>query len=215
MEVSSANNFKNPESGMEKYGKQRLELAVVIRDNILHKDMNWTIENGTLLGAWRNGKFIQNDDDFDFAVFFPRNAENQMASLMEHIKNVLPQPYRARLVTSYCCKIEVYDPTHGKYTLKGPSYNGADYHHVTVDIQAYEKKNNGTFHSLYYAIPQGIELNAEDIFPIDTITLEGQVFNAPCNVEAVLRNIYGSLSENARYNRCTGRYEDSAEEAKD
>ena len=51
------NNFKNPNAGCDKYGKYRLELALYLKNNILNNYI-YFIENGTLLGAYRNNKFI-------------------------------------------------------------------------------------------------------------------------------------------------------------
>ena len=75
--------------GCDIWGLQRLELAKIVRDYMRNynnyfssrrnKDQDkktsnfilrdFCIENGTLLGAWRSGKFIPHDDDFDMAMF--------------------------------------------------------------------------------------------------------------------------------------------------
>ena len=50
--VEEWNNYKNPESGIDRFGKPKLELALFLRDNVLDKsDFPWMIEAGTLLGA--------------------------------------------------------------------------------------------------------------------------------------------------------------------
>ena len=70
------NNFKKPDAGCDKYGDQRLELAKLLRDEVFDKlNLSWYIENGTLLGAWRNGKFIKHDDDFDIGVLINSKEE--------------------------------------------------------------------------------------------------------------------------------------------
>ena len=204
--MSSSNNFKNPVSGMDRYGKQRLKLAVLLRDKILPKNLPWIIENGTLLGAWRSGDFIPHDDDFDFALFFEKDAKKQLIKLLDTIRAALPDPYKARLVTTYCSKIEVFDPTYGSYFLKGPEYNGADYYHVSADLQVYEQDGE-RYYALYNINPQGFVIHAKDVFPIRSIDLEGEVFNAPNNIEGVLKSLYGSLAPTAKYNVNTGRYE--------
>ena len=66
----------------------------------------WFIESGTLLGAFRSGKFIPHDDDFDIGVFWPENALEHLFALHEVLVNRLPEPLQCRLVTSYCKKIE-------------------------------------------------------------------------------------------------------------
>ena len=205
------NNFKSSLSGMDRYGDQRLKLAVLMRDTVLNKiNFPWIVENGNLLGAWRTGKFIPHDDDFDIAMFFEEDATLQLCIVFKKIKELLPAPYEARLVSSYCDKIEVFDPTYGNYILHGPQYEGADYHHVTLDIQSYERCGD-VYHSLYNTHPQYVK--HKDLYPLGNITLEGEPFQAPANVEAALRGVYGSLSAKAKYNKELGKYIDPEEES--
>ena len=207
-EIQEWNNFKHPESGMDRYGEQRLKLAVLLRDKVLPQSIPWIIENGNLLGAYRTGKFITHDDDFDIGVFFEDDAKSQLIQLLEIIQASLPPPYEARMVSTYAHKIEVFDPTYGTYFLNGTGYNGADYHHVTADIQAYQREEGNRYRSLYYINPQDIVLDADHLFPLRTIVLEGEEFQAPNNVEGILKSVYGSISPKAKYNKTTGKYED-------
>ena len=81
------NNFKKTDAGCDKYGIPRLKLAVYLRDNVLDQlDKHTFIENGTLLGAYRNQKFIPHDDDFDFGFYdFVENTDNMPI----HLRNTL------------------------------------------------------------------------------------------------------------------------------
>ncbi len=214
------NNYKNPQSGMDRYGEHRLKLAVLLRDTVLnHLGFPWIIENGTLLGAWRNGKFIPHDDDFDIAMFFEDDAKSQLEELKKKIKLLLPFQYDIRLITTYTDKFEIFDASHGSYVYD-PSFGNPDpdvpkypsllYHHVTVDIQPYQHIAN-IYRSLYRNHPRLIEYNCNDIIPLGSITLEGEVFQAPGNVEAVLKSVYGSLSSKAKYDKKLGKYVDPEE----
>ena len=205
--MSADNNFKSPISGMDKYGKPRMNLAVFLRDKVLNKlDIPWTIENGTLLGAWRNGSFILHDDDFDIAMFCNEDPRPQIPNILRQINDLLPAPYEARYVSSYADKIEVYDPTYGTYNLLGQKYNGASYHHCTVDLQFYQRVED-KYESLYYVHPTIKTVNYKDMFPLRKILLEGETFQAPFNTEGFLTSLYGSLSPKATFNTKTGFYE--------
>ena len=210
------NNYKRPESGMDKYGQLRMKLALFIRDNILNKlGIQWTIENGTLLGAWRSGKFIPHDDDFDIVAYFEEDAKPQLPGLLEKIESLLPPEYKVRLITTYTDKFEIFDPSYGGYvydpSLSSPKdvpvYPSMWYNHVTVDIQPFQRAGD-VYRSLYRNFPRVIEYRRDDVFPVGKIMLEGEEFHAPCRVEAVLKSVYGSLSPTAKYNKELGLYVD-------
>ena len=203
------NNFKKEDAGCDRYGNQRLELAVYLRDNLLpHLHKEWFIENGTLLGAWRNGKFIEKDDDFDIALLIHSKDEcHQLYNIIS--KQLINSKYKARLINTYASKIEVYDESYGKYNLIGKAYNNHDYHYVTLDIQFYLKINDNQYNKLYYINPSNkpFHINKNLLLPVGEIELEKEMFNAPAKIEEVLKDTYGSLDPNASYNSKTGFYE--------
>ena len=61
-------------AGCDIWGDKRLALALKTKEIIKDLEHPWFIESGTLLGAWRSGKFIPHDDDFDIALFLSRSA---------------------------------------------------------------------------------------------------------------------------------------------
>ena len=175
-----------------------------------YQSRNWgLIENGTLLGAWRSGKFIPHDDDFDIAMFFEDDAKSQLEDLREKIKSLLPSPYDVRLITTYTDKFEIFDASYGSY-IYNPSFRSPDpdapkypsmvYHHVTVDIQPYQRIGD-VYRSLYRNHPRLIDYHIDDVFPLGSISLEGKEFQALRNVVSVLKSVYGSLSTKAKYDK--------------
>ena len=136
--------IKNTLSTNTIYGKYRIILAKIVRDILNKQDINWFIESGTLLGAWRNNKLLEKDDDFDMAIIIENETylDDRLDQLNTTINNLLPDGYKSRIVNSYCHKLEIYEEKYGKYILDDPKYNGADFHHVTVDLQVYCLKDN-------------------------------------------------------------------------
>jgi phosphorylcholine metabolism protein LicD len=199
------NNFKNPDAGCDKYGKYRLELALEMKKILNQLTYTWFIENGTLLGAYRNNKFIAHDDDFDIGILI--SDLNEINILFNKIKKVLSEKYELRIIDTYSNKIEVFDPSFGNYILSGPQYNNQDYHYVTIDLQFYLKQNDK--YKLLYFINNSSELYLEEeiIKPTNLIELEGEVFPTPNKVKIFLERNYGSIDPRAKYNKETCKYE--------
>ncbi len=199
------NNFKKEDAGCDKYGKQRLELAVYLRDNILNKFKDkYFIENGTLLGAFRKGEFIPHDDDFDYAFLIENYCE--IEELNKYINDNLDSKYECRIIDSYAKKLEIYDPSYGLYTLLGPSYKNNNYHYVTIDIQFYIKEGNN-YRCLYEGKKESDLVDEYIIYPLKQIKLEREYFNCPNKTEDFLIINYGSIKEGAIYNNLSKKYE--------
>lgn len=206
MDSNNIPSHKNTSSGCDKYGTQRFELAKIVKNILKNTNIVWYIENGTLLGAFRNNSFIKHDDDFDIAILYDNNMKENLLIDYNLIKEKLPREYGIRLTESYCLKIEIFDKQYGKYNLFGDHYQGADFHHVTVDLQVYQLNNN-EYTRLYYSMMNTII--PTDIFPLKSIKLYNEDFPIPNNTEKVLKDQYGSLNENAKYNKITNKYEDN------
>tara|TARA_B110000305_G_scaffold177491_1_gene196501 strand:+ start:501 stop:1325 length:825 start_codon:yes stop_codon:yes gene_type:complete len=198
-------------AGCDIWGDKRLALALKTKEIIKDLEHPWFIESGTLLGAWRSGKFIPHDDDFDIALFLSSAGwEEELSAVQDTLAQELPAPYKVRRVSTYCDKLEIFDPTQGVYFLLGPQYNGADYHFVTIDLQVYipSPLAEGTTVPLYRATPEShrVAVKTTDVLPLGTIVVEGETFPAPANVEAFLAEMYGYLGNGARFCEETGKY---------
>jgi phosphorylcholine metabolism protein LicD len=196
--------YKVTFSGSDKYGKQRLELAIHLREVLNKLKLNWYVENGTLLGAFRNGKFIKHDDDFDIALLYQEDPLENLKKDLKLIQANINPTFKARLVETYTKKIEVFNPSFGKYALIGDRYDGADFHHVTVDLQSYYYQNDYYVSTYNY---NKLKNHQDDIFPLTKILFEGEYFPAPVNTIKILENEYGSIDENATFNPLTKKYE--------
>ena len=198
------NNYKKNDAGNDKYGDERMKLAVFLRDSVfVHLPNTIFIENGTLLGAWRNSTFIDHDDDFDFGILI--DSKSEISQLLEYIRDSLPDNYRCRMIDSYADKIEIYEPTFGDYILTGPDYNNTNYHYVTVDLQFYLKQDCCQYRLLYY-IANPISIDYQVIEPCGEILLEGERFKCPNKIEEFLKIHYGYIGEDAVYSEETKLY---------
>lgn len=200
---------------MSDHAEARVHLGIVVRNIMVKQELPWFIENGTLLGAWRDGKSIEGDDDFDIAVLCANDKAcantteqllrtwTQMREIAKLLQAHLPEPYKVREVSSYACKLEVFDPTKGSRELIGPQYKGANFHNVTVDIQAYFRTGN-KYERIYYHDPRVYDVNI--ILPCTTIIFHDESFPAPRQTREWLTLSYGCLDRDAKYNPATLRY---------
>lgn len=206
MDILLKNPIKNEESSNILYGKKRIILAEYVSDILNTMGIDWFIESGTLLGAWRNHKLLSKDDDFDIAIVLEKsNYIDKLNELNEYFNNNLPNEYKSRIVTSYCHKLEIYQPSYGNYILPDPKYKGADFHNVTIDLQVY-CKDKAYIYPLYYLYEEILKISLDDVYPISRILLEDKLYNSPNNTKAVLEAVYGYLGKDYLYNPITRKY---------
>ena len=139
---------------MSMYGKERNALGSILSDVLsgMPAAPRYFLDNGTLLGLWRNGALIDKDDDFDFGVLVNKSefSKTWVGEFQDAVQQGLDQHhelhsggeggvgvarYQSRVVGSYADKIEVFDASMGSYPLAGEKYHGARYHHVSCDLQ--------------------------------------------------------------------------------
>ncbi len=206
--ISEHDPQKNAGVGCDIYGSDRLRVALVVREILNDLELEWFIESGTLIGAFRDHKFISHDDDFDIAfLMYTQDFLADLNKLYHKIKDRLPAPLDCRIVNTYTDKIEIYDPTFGKFILQKPVYNGADFHYVTVDIQPFVVSEDGaTIHSPYRGKPFELVWNLDSVFPLKKIILEGEEFLCPHDPKKFLEEEYGSIEQGAIYCEKTGKY---------
>ena len=139
--ASNAGDTDGPQP-MSRFGAERLSLAKKVARVLdeMPSQPRYFLDNGTLLGLWRDGELIDNDDDFDFgllvggAEFSPGWVTEFQRDFQARLGQLTSQ-YRSRVVDSYAHKIEIFDPAPGSFPLHGEKYGGARYHHVSVDLQ--------------------------------------------------------------------------------
>ena len=189
--------------GNDIYGFSRLKLAKLIKPVLDQIGVTWFLDAGTLLGAYRNGKLIPHDDDFDIAAYLPAFKNNDLTSLRTKIAALLPDPYQIRVVTSYARKLEIFDATSDTFELPS-QYGGADLHTVTVDIQIMTNSRDGV---VYLHDMLGHVLVPQDaIIPIGKIMCEEQLFNSPNDIVRFLEAQYGYIGVDAFYDPQTKFY---------
>ena len=188
------------------YGPKRVAAAKAVQKALEPRKTEFQIylDGGTLLGAYRNGKMIPHDDDFDYGIYVPDEDGilRMLQSLKEHLDATLPEKYRSRVVSTYSKKVEVYEPEWGKYPFL---QNTTDYHNVTVDITAFVDDGEGLLRIPHYHL-DWFRTRRENVFPLTTVLYEGESFPAPCNAKQLLEDMYGYIGEGAVYDPQTKKY---------
>ena len=190
--------------GNDIFGEARLELAKLVKPLLNDSGTTWFLDGGTLMGAYRDGKFIPHDDDFDTAAYFPVYQESDLVELMHNIKRELPNPYDIRLVTSYAQKLEIFDTTSDRYLLPSAKYKGADFHTVTVDIQVMTDQEGSAVY--LHDMLKHIRVPINSLRPTGEIECEGELFNSPKDTKNFLTALYGYLGADSKYDPTTKKY---------
>jgi len=184
-EVIAANRKIHPQ--LEK-------LLSVLSDILNSAKIEYWIDQGTLLGAYRHGKFIARDSDIDIAI----KNEDQFDSLPELLKSKLPNIYASERKESHCRGYRIWLKTGG--TFKG-TFEGREIQWplVCCDVMFYQYyEQDKTYVQQYqgfgvdtFFIPKIV------IFPLDRIEFEGSMYPCPNRIEEYLEIQYGYIGEGA------------------
>jgi hypothetical protein len=173
----------------------RLERLLSLLSDILNEArIEYWLDQGTLLGAHRNGKFIPRDSDVDLAI----RSEEHFTAVPELLEAQLPNAYDWERKGSHCRGYRVWLTAGGSF--RG-SFGGKEIEWplVACDLMFYRHREDDNSYSLQYqgfgvdalSIPEGL------IFPLSTIEFEKRVYPCPSSAEEYLTIQYGYIGEGA------------------
>lgn len=61
-------NYEQKCLDTKKYGPHRVQLGVYAKELLDSLNCKWWLDTGNLMGAYRDGKMVAHDDDFDIGV---------------------------------------------------------------------------------------------------------------------------------------------------
>ena len=170
------------------------ELLCVVSDILNAARIEYWIDQGTLLGAYRSGRFIARDSDADIAI----RREDQFESLFQLLTSALPGIYGCERKGSHCKGYRTWLKTGG--TFKG-SYEGREIEWplVACDLMFYQYNTPDKTYVQHY---EGFGVNTcffpqAVIFPLGQIEFEGSMYPCPAQVKEYLEIQYGYIGEGA------------------
>ena len=170
------------------------ELLSVLTGIFNTAKIEYWIDQGTLLGAYRHEKFIARDSDADIAI----SNEEHFEALPELLESTLPNAYSWERKGNHCRGYKVWLKTGG--TFNG-IFEGKEIQWplVVCDVMFYRyNAGNKTYVQQY----QGFGVDTfyfpeELIFPLEQIKFEGSMYPCPTRMKEYLEIQYGYIGEGA------------------
>ena len=185
----------------EKHKEVYIDLIKLTNDCLKESGVTYMVEQGTLLGAFRNGKIIPHDHDIDFAII--GSEEQQFERVAEVFKNRVKLPY------IYYTKDNGNSKQHKivHQDLRLDSLLGCeedkDLYLASVDIYLFEEnKEENCYQHLTWSKAAGFATISQQkslIFPLKTIEIEGITVPCPNLIKEHLESIYNYLGEDCYY----------------
>ena len=202
-DVTTANQEETVEKNKEIIGERR-ELLTVIKGILEGAGIEFFIEGGTLLGAYRNGQFIYHDNDIDIGC-----VSREFAKVGDVLDRELPDKYTYDLRTEvggYATNAFGCFPKDGEtivdaYGQEWP-LNMLDIYHY---IYGEEEKSYRLDHDRAGRDPEGNPkwIPEDVIFPLGTIMFEGMQIPRPNQPKAFAEIEQGYLGEDFEFDQKT------------
>ena len=165
--------------------------------------VEYWIDQGTLLGAYRHGKFIARDSDADIGI---RN-EDQFDDLQALLSTELPSAYGCERKGSHCKGYRVWLKAGGTFT---GTYEGRsiEWPLVACDVMFYRfNERDRTYVQQYegfgvdtFFFPEAV------VFPLDSVEFEGSKYPCPARTKKYLEIQYGYIGDGAIWDPDTARW---------
>jgi len=213
-------NLAQKRADTTRYGPLRIDLSRHVVQVLDQLNLIYALDGGNLVGAYRDGKMLPHDDDFDFVLYtdaLSHKVDDQekdefLCSLRASIEPLLDVHTSVRVVTTYAKKLEIYRPQYGKYRFCSGQHHpvpfDTDYHNVTCDLTLLLPRTEEPGILQYQHTGSAKHRhNLDDLLPLSSVDYEGHSYNAPASIEGYLTSSYGYLGTDAVYNPETGFYE--------
>ena len=169
------NNYKFIEPKFKINLLNLLDKTVLFLDE--HNYTYW-LDSGTLLGASRNNKFIQWDDDIDLGI--PYETKYNIENMCSKLNFIIHNNIKYYICLKYNIKIWIYDDCIIK------TLNNDDSYLEFIDLLYYKKINN-KYCSVAFI---NEEYYTKDLFPLTKIKFENKYYKSPKNPIPYLNKTY-------------------------
>jgi phosphorylcholine metabolism protein LicD len=185
--------------------KLRIKILQDVKEVFDNNYIEYILDQGTLLGAYRCNGIIPHYHDIDLAIY-SKETFDKLSSILQ---NELPKEYNLKKKTY---KYEVSLPGVGTVTQ-----NNDEYSLVSLDIYWYKsckrtisdvKQYGGDIVQYYYTFSDlGLIVQHEsDIFPLKIVMFENIECSCPNNVERYLKTNYGYIESDCKFDKIIKKY---------
>jgi hypothetical protein len=194
-------NYKQTVEKNARMKEIRIQLFKNVHDVLTKNKINFWIDCGTLLGAFRSGGMIPHDCDTDFAILGEEDFTNAEKLLIEQLPNHL----KVKRVNDYCRKLEIFDVN---FPQEPWGDEGSTWSPVSCDVYLYQDNiQPDCVQMTYYKFGfTGKFFRKDWIFPKSSLSFEGITCPVPGLTKRYLQEMYGYLGTDFFHDKESNRF---------